>query len=46
MAFGGYYKFAGGTAPTITAVNSAEDRIDYIVRTTTSIECVWTGAIA
>lgn len=46
MAFGSYYKFAGGTAPTITAVNSAEDRIDYIVRTTTSIECVWTGAIA
>ena len=46
LAFGGYYKFAGGTAPTITAVNSAEDRIDYIVRTTTSIECVWTGAIA
>ncbi len=44
LAFGSYYKFPSGTAPTITATNSAEDRIDYIVRSTIKIECVWTGA--
>lgn len=42
-AFGSYYKFPAGTAPTITAVDAAEDRVDYIVKTTTKIECVWTG---
>jgi len=46
LAFGSYYKFAEGTAPTVTATNSATDRIDYIVRTTSLIDCVWTGAIA
>ena len=46
LAFGSYYDFAGGTAPTVTATNSARDRIDYIVRSSTLIECVWTGAMA
>jgi len=46
LAFGSYYDFAGGTAPTVTATNSARDRIDYIVRSTTLIECVWTGALS
>lgn len=46
LAFGSYYDFAGGTAPTVTATNSARDRIDYIVRSATLIECVWTGALS
>ncbi len=46
LAFGSYYKFPAGTAPTVTATNSAVDRIDYIVRSATLIDCVWTGAIA
>ena len=37
------FLFSGGTAPTITATNGKCDRIDYIVRSTTEIQVVWTG---
>ncbi len=30
-SFGAYWKFAGGTAPTLTTTASAVDRIDYII---------------
>ena len=43
LAYGSYYDFAGGTAPTLTTTASAVDRIDYIVRSTTSIHCVFTA---
>ena len=43
-AFGSYWDFAGGTAPTLTTTASAVDRIDYIVRSSTSIHAVFTGA--
>ena len=43
LSFGTYYDFAGGTAPTLTTTASAVDRIDYIVRTATSIHCVFTA---
>jgi hypothetical protein len=43
LAFGSYYDFTGGTAPTLTTTASAVDRIDYIVRSSTSIHCVFTG---
>jgi len=44
LAYGSYYDFAGGTAPTLTTgTPSAVDRIDYIVRSTTSIHCVFTA---
>ena len=43
LAFGSYYDFAGGTAPTLSTGTSQTDRIDYIVRTSTSIHCVFTG---
>ena len=46
LAFGSYFDFAAGTAPTVTATNSAVDRIDYIARTTTSLHCVWTGTLS
>ena len=46
LAFGSYFDFAAGTAPTVTASNSAVDRIDYIARTTTSLHCVWTGTLS
>ena len=32
LAFGSEYDFVGGTAPTITAVNDARDRLDYVVQ--------------
>ena len=43
LAFGSEYDFAGGTAPTLTTTASAVDRIDYVVRSDTSIHCVFTA---
>jgi len=41
-AWGSYWDFAGGTVPTLTTTASAVDRIDYIVRSSTSIHAVAT----
>jgi hypothetical protein len=41
-AWGDSWEFAGGTAPTLTTDANAADRVDYIVRTTTSIHAVAT----
>jgi hypothetical protein len=43
LSFGTYYDFVGGTAPTLSSGAAAVDRIDYIVRTATSIHCVFTA---
>ena len=43
LAYGSYYDFAGNTAPTLSTTSGAIDRIDYIVRTSTSIHCVFTA---
>ena len=43
LAYGSYYDFAGGTAPTLSTSANSIDRIDYIVRTTTSIHAVFTA---
>ncbi len=43
LAFGSMYDFAGGTAPTLSTAASAVDRIDYVVRTTSSIHAVFTA---
>ena len=43
-AWGSYWDFAGGTAPTLTTTAAAVDRIDYVVRTTGSIHAVATLA--
>ena len=43
LSFGSYLDFASGTAPTLSTAASAVDRIDYIVRSTTSIHCVFTA---
>jgi hypothetical protein len=42
LAFGSYWDFASGTAPTLTTTANAIDRLDYIVRTSTSIHAVLT----
>ena len=39
-SFGSYWKFAGGTAPTLTTTASAVDRIDYIIVSATLIHAV------
>ena len=43
LAYGSYWDFAGGTAPTLSTAASAVDRIDYVVRTATSIHAVFTA---
>ena len=43
LAYGSQYDFIGGTAPTLSTAAAAVDRIDYIVRTTGSIHCVFTA---
>ena len=42
-AWGSFWDFAGGTAPTLTTTASAVDRVDYVVRSATSIHTVFTG---
>ena len=44
ITFGSQYDFAGGTAPTLSTAASSVDRLDYIVRTSSSIHCVVTLA--
>jgi hypothetical protein len=43
LAYGSNYDFIGGTAPTLSTAANSVDRIDYIVRTSTSIHCVFTA---
>ena len=43
ITWGSYWDFVGGTAPTLSTAANAVDRIDYIVRTATSIHAVFTG---
>ena len=37
------FLFSGAVAPTITAVNAKCDRVDYVIRSATEIQVVWTG---
>ena len=43
LAYGSYWDFIGGTAPTLSTAANAVDRIDYVVRTTGSIHAVFTA---
>ena len=43
LAYGSNYDFSGGTAPTLTTTANAVDRIDYVVRASGSIHCVFTA---
>jgi len=43
LSWGSYWDFAGGTAPTLSTTASAVDRIDYVVRSSTSIHTVFTA---
>lgn len=46
LAYSSYWDFPGGTAPTLSTAANAADRIDYIVRTSTSVQAVFTAAYA
>jgi hypothetical protein len=43
LTYDSQWDFAGGTAPTLSTTASAVDRIDYVVRTTSSIHAVFTA---
>lgn len=43
LSFGSYWDFPAGTAPTLTTTAAGVDRIDYIVRTSSSIHTVFTA---
>jgi len=43
LTYGSQFDFAGGTAPTLSTAADAVDRIDLIVRSATSIHCVFTA---
>lgn len=43
LTYGSSWDFAGGTAPTLSTAANAVDRIDVIVRSTTSIHAVFTA---
>lgn len=43
LSWGSYWDFAGGTAPTLSTAANAVDRVDYIVRSSTSIHTVFTA---
>lgn len=43
LSYGSAFDFASGTAPTLSTGANAVDRIDYVVRTTSSIHCVFTA---
>lgn len=43
LSWGSYWDFANGVAPTLSTAASAVDRVDYIVRSATSIHAVFTA---
>ena len=44
LTYGSQWDFAGGSAPTLSIAGDAVDRIDYVVRSATSIHAVFTAA--
>jgi hypothetical protein len=40
LAYGGYFKFVGGTAPVLSTAAASVDRIDYVVASATEIHAV------
>lgn len=43
LNWGSFWDFPGGTAPTLSTAANAVDRVDYIVRSSTSIHTVFTA---
>jgi hypothetical protein len=43
ISWGSSWDFTGGTAPTLSTASGAIDRVDYVVRTSTSIHTVFTA---
>lgn len=46
LSYASDYKFPNGSAPTLSTTANAVDRIDYIIRASGNIHCVFTAAYA
>lgn len=46
LAWGGYFKFEGGTAPTLSTGAGAIDRLDYAIKSATEIHARLAKAVA
>jgi hypothetical protein len=46
LAYGSYWDFTGGVTPVLSTSANSVDRLDYVVRSTTSIHAVLSKAIA
>lgn len=46
LTWGSYWKWPNGTTPTLSTAANAIDRIDFIVKSSTEIQAVWTGNYA
>lgn len=43
LAWGTYWKFTGGTVPTLSTTANAVDRVDYIIKSSTEVHAIFTG---
>jgi len=43
LAWGTYWKFVGGTVPTLSTTANAVDRVDYIIKSSTEVHAIFTG---
>jgi hypothetical protein len=46
LSYGSYFKFSGGTAPTLTTTANATDILAYVCKSSTVIDVVFTGNLA
>ena len=46
LAYGTYWKFPGGTAPTLTTTANAVDILAYVCKSSTLIDTVWIGNLS
>ena len=43
LSWGSYWLFSGGTAPTLTTTAAAQDRVDFIIKSSTEIHAQFAG---
>lgn len=46
LTWGNYWKFPGGVAPTLTSAANAQNRIDYIIKSSTVIQATFAGSFS
>lgn len=46
LSWGNYWMFPGGTAPTLSTAANSQDRVDFIVKSSTEIHAQFAGAFS